>query len=134
MRSPILSTFILNLTKRRPNLFNRNQQTTQITKNGTSNSLPADEIQDTTLTTKVLANLEEFRIAVSQAQLDGIECLTVNEKLFSYLAKNSNGSYITYGSPGVKVYKEGSKEETDKFESLSAESLLNIKPKNAWAV
>lgn len=77
------------------------------------------------LMTKVLDNLDEFRIAVSQAQLDGVKHLTVNEKLFNYLTKGSNDLYITYGAPGVKIYKEGCKEKADALDARTAEQAHN---------
>lgn len=70
-------------------------------------------------------NLEEFRIAVGQAQLDGIKHITVTDKLFNYLTKGSTDSYITYGSPGIKVYREGLKEKADLKDSRTAEQAMN---------
>lgn len=70
----------------------------------------------------VIDNPEDFRMAVGNAQLDGVEHLEVSEKLFKYLLKNSKSRYITYGNPGVKVYLAGTKDKYDYEDSLNAEA------------
>lgn len=73
----------------------------------------------------VIDNPDEFRLRVGQAQMEGIKYLIVTEKLFSYLTKNSPDLYMTYGVPGVKVYKEGMKDKADAIDSRTAEQAMN---------
>ncbi len=91
-------------------------------KSGSFNSSPTVETQDNDLTKKILDNPEEFRVAVGQAQMDGIQHLEVTEKLFAYLTRNSDTKYLTYGDPGLKIYKAGTKDAIEKVESMNAEA------------
>lgn len=104
-------------------MLNLTRHTHQTTKNGTSTN-SNEVIDQASLLTKTLDNLEEFRLAVSQAQIEGIKHLTVSDKLFAYLTKNSNDLYITYGDPGLKLYREGLKDKAEKRDSRTAEQAM----------
>ena len=65
---------------------------------------------------------DKFASAIGNAQLDGLEYVEVEERLFKHLVKNSKTPYITYGKPGIKVYKRGTREELEKIDDMSAES------------
>ncbi len=72
-------------------------------------------------TEPVIDNPEDFRIALGNAQMDGKEFIEVSPKLYSYLLKNAKSPYITYGDPGIKVYKAGTREDIEREEAMSAE-------------
>lgn len=68
---------------------------------------------------------EEFRMAIGALQMSGEDTLEVGPKLFKYLLKNSKTPYLTYGSPGIKVYLQGTKKECDRVDKLSAEAYID---------
>lgn len=70
---------------------------------------------------KVIDNPEDFRAAIHHAQLSGKDAVEVSEELFFYLVKNNQTEYLTYGSPGVKVFKEGTKDKILQLEKLPPE-------------
>lgn len=75
---------------------------------------------------KIIDNPTDFQYAVGKAQMamqegDGEDFVEVSKELFEYLVKNQKTRYITYGSPGVKVYLAGTREECEITDSLSAE-------------
>jgi hypothetical protein len=76
----------------------------------------AEEFND-----KVVDNPEDFRVAIGHAQLSGKDYIEVSEPLFNYLVKNNQTEYLTYGSPGVKVFKEGTKDKILNMENLPPE-------------
>lgn len=66
-------------------------------------------------------NPEEFRLAVGQAQMEGIDHLLVTEKLMSYLLRGNKSESLTYGDPGIRIFVEGTKEEIERVERMNAE-------------
>lgn len=68
---------------------------------------------------KVIDNPTDFQYAVGNAQMSGRTYLEVSDELFNYLVKNNNTQYLTYGNPGIKIFKEGTMEKILAFESLS---------------
>lgn len=72
----------------------------------------------------VIDNPEDFRVKVGQAQMEGVKFLTVTEKLFNYYCKSAD-DYFTYGEPGIKVYKEGTREKSETKDSRTAEQAMN---------
>lgn len=70
----------------------------------------------------VINDPEEFRIALGRAQMDQLEYIEVTPKLFDYLRKNQETRYICYGSPGIKVYKVGTRDECEKVDKMNAEN------------
>ena len=82
---------------------------------------------------EVIDNPEDFRMAIGQAQMEHHDSIEVSEKVFNYIIKNNKTKYFTYGSPGIKVYKVGTKEALDREESMSAEAyhdMVTRKPKD----
>jgi hypothetical protein len=71
---------------------------------------------------EILDTADDFRTAIGNAQMEGIDHVIVTERLFKYLIKNQTTRYLTYGDPGVKVYKEGTKKECDKEDKMNAEA------------
>jgi hypothetical protein len=67
---------------------------------------------------------ESFRMAIGAAQMNDEEFIEVGEKLFKYLLKNSKSRYLTYGSPGIKIYLKGTREALEKEEKMSGEQYL----------
>lgn len=72
----------------------------------------------------VVDNPEDFRMAVGHAQMAHAEYIEVSARMFEYLVKNNKTEYITYGSPGIKVYKEGTREKIEAWERLSPEQQM----------
>lgn len=49
------------------------------------------------------------------------EYLEVTPDFFAALTKGTKTNYLTYGSPGIKVYVQGSKGDIDREESMTCE-------------
>jgi hypothetical protein len=86
-------------------------------------------VEDVIVDDVVVDNPEDFRMAIGRAQMAGRESIEVSEELFNYLVKNNQTEYLTYGSPGVKVYRAGTRDKIEKFEALNPDeqSRLRIK-------
>ncbi len=81
----------------------------------------------------IIDNPEDFRMAVGNAQMNGEDSIEVSDKVFNYIIKNNKTKYFTYGSPGIKVYKVGTKDELDREESMTSEAyhdMITRKPKD----
>lgn len=70
---------------------------------------------------EVINDPEEFRMAIAHAQMEGVGHVIVSKKMLEFLMRGNKGVSLTYGSPGVRVYLEGTKESLDDLEKLSAE-------------
>ena len=82
---------------------------------------------------EIIDNPEDFRMAIGNAQMNGEDAIEVSEKVFKYIIKNNKTKYFTYGSPGVKVYKVGTKKDLDAEEKMGAEAyhdMITRKPKD----
>lgn len=69
----------------------------------------------------VVDSPHEFQGAIGQAQMEGLEYVEVSERMFSYLLKNNKSNYLTYGSPGIKVYRAGTRAQMEREDRMSAE-------------
>lgn len=71
----------------------------------------------------VIDNPEEFRRAVGMAQMSrkADAHVVVSEALFSFLSGNQKTRYMTYGSPGVRVFKPGDRESVLDIERMTHE-------------
>jgi hypothetical protein len=78
---------------------------------------------------EVIDNPEDFRMAIGNAQMNGAEYVEVGEKLFKYLLKNSKSKYLTYGAPGIKVYKAGTREQYEREDKMTAEAFAEYEAK-----
>jgi hypothetical protein len=76
-------------------------------------------------TAKVIDSPREFEMAVANAQMEGDEHIEVSERLFNHLVKKAKTPYLTYGKPGIKIFKEGTKEEIQRIEKMNAEDYGN---------
>lgn len=76
--------------------------------------------------TKVLDSYPDFQMAVSEAQLTGLDHLEVSHKLFKNLTKGIETNYLTWGQPGIKVYPEGTMKGIIEDEKMDAETHRNI--------
>lgn len=74
---------------------------------------------------------DKFQQAVGNAQLDGLDFIEVEEKLFKHLIKNSKTEYLTYGKPGVKVFLRGTRDQILKKDGLNAEMYHELVTKKA---
>lgn len=62
----------------------------------------------------ICTSASEFQMQVQEAQIDGEGgVVIVSDELFRRLSKGKPTPYITYGSPGVKVYPPNKKEQCD---------------------
>lgn len=78
-----------------------------------------EDVQEQEVKSLYAESPEDFRVALGQAQMEGFDHITVSEKLFNFLVKNNKTRYLTYGTPGIKIYKEGTKDECDSEDSMS---------------
>lgn len=69
----------------------------------------------------VIDNPEEFRMAVANAQMEGVDHVVVTEKVLKYLLRGNKSESLTYGDPGVRVFLEGTKDEIERVERMNAE-------------
>lgn len=102
----------------------QNQKAPQVqtTKSGTSTNSDLAEILDPTdLLLKVIDSPEEFRNAVSQAQMNNQDFLTVSPRMFKYLIKDEKLNSFTYGQPGIQVFKDGTREDVEREQDMSAD-------------
>ena len=71
-----------------------------------------------------------FQKKVGYAQMakkkgEGVDYVIVDQEMFDYLVSNQKTNYLTYGNPGIKVYKEGTKQTYDDMDNMTAEDYLN---------
>jgi hypothetical protein len=95
--------------------------------NGQIKSMPvskANIVEVEEVDVKVVDNPHDFNMAIGHAQMAGRDYLEVSEELFNYLVKNNQTDYLTYGSPGVKVYRAGTKEKIERLEKLSPDEQI----------
>lgn len=69
----------------------------------------------------VIDSPDDFRMAVAEAQMAGVDHLVVSERVMKYLLRGNKSEYLTYGDPGLKIFLEGTKEEIERRERMSAE-------------
>ncbi len=74
-------------------------------------------------TDQVIGSIPDFRAAVGQAQLSGQDYVIVTDEIFKYLLNGGKSSYICYGSPTIRVYKEGTRDKIEADESKSVNVL-----------
>lgn len=60
----------------------------------------------------------EKAIMKAHAMAESDPHLIVSEELFQALANGRKTNYLTYGSPGVKVYRAGTKADIDAEENM----------------
>lgn len=67
-------------------------------------------------------DLASFNSAVLNSAMENIKEFTVSRRLFDFLCKDKESKYMTYGSPGVRVYPEDCKrDEIEILEQMNAE-------------
>lgn len=76
---------------------------------------------------EVLDDPTSFQMAIGHAQMDGKDHVIVSERLFNHLLRGNKSNYLTYGTPGIKIYKAGTKEECDSTDAMNAEEYHNWK-------
>lgn len=61
--------------------------------------------------------------------------LEVTDMFFKALTKGQKTSYLTYGKPGIKIYRSGTKAECDAEDNMSADDarIKEIKERQAEA-
>lgn len=93
----------------------------------------ADVTETDAVVSEVIDNPEEFRMAIGNCQLEGRNWVEVSERLFNYLIKNQKTAYITYGDPGIKVFKTGTRAGIAKEERMSAEEYADYAARKKMA-
>lgn len=82
-----------------------------------------------------LDNYDDFNNAVLEIHRTtspGDEpCLEVSEKLFGALTRGQKTSYLTYGQPGIKVFKVGTQDQIEREEAMPAEANRDLQIKRA---
>ncbi len=79
-------------------------------------SITLEEAPDT-----VIDTLDDYRRALDNAQLDGLDYIEVSEKVFNRVKPgHSDIDNFTTGNPGVMVYKLGKREALEAIERMSA--------------
>lgn len=68
-----------------------------------------------------LDNFQDFDMAVNEAKHTGLDHLEVTPKLFKNLTKGTVTPYLTWGSPGIKVFQEGTMKSLLQDELMGAE-------------
>lgn len=83
------------------------------------------EMDTQTLEDPVLNTTQDFHMAVERCGVDHIDYLEVTDELFNrlfhHIVKGPEQMYVTHGSPGIKVYRKGMKDECDKRDRMQSE-------------
>lgn len=83
------------------------------------------------LPAQAISNYRELDQAMIDAQREGLEFLEVTPELFEALTKGQDTMYLTMGKPGVKIYKAGTKEMCDEFDTMTCEDRMRHDAKKA---
>lgn len=85
--------------------------------------------------TKAIDNHQDFNSALLEKQAGIVDdpnpYLEVSEKFFKALSKGRDLRSMTYGDPGVRIYRIGTKEEIDLEEKMPADKFREIELKRA---
>lgn len=73
----------------------------------------------------VVDSYEGFKQAIDEARAHGIDSIEVSEKVMKVISGQPKTKSITYGTPGIRVYLSGVRDQIDKEESMSAETYYN---------
>lgn len=74
----------------------------------------------------VIDSPEDFRMAVATAQMEGVDHLIVTKRVFDYLLRGNKSESLTYGDPAVRIFLEGTKEEIERKEKMTAEQVHEL--------
>ncbi len=99
---------------------------------GVIHTMPVNERVEVegSLADKIIDNPTDFTMALGHAQMAQKSYLEVSKRMFDFLRKTAKTKYLTYGSPGVKVFLQGTREEIEKEETMSAEQYAEYVAKN----
>lgn len=65
---------------------------------------------------------EEFFDAVQRAHAEERDWLEVTDEVFKMLVRNQKTNYLTYDSPGIKVFRVGTRDQILKEEAMTPEA------------
>lgn len=70
---------------------------------------------------ETVETMPQFQLAIANAQGLGIDSIEVSENVFNAFARAMKhpSDFFTYGQPGVKVYKTGTREILEKKQRLT---------------
>lgn len=74
----------------------------------------------------VVTELAQFRNALSAAQLAKKTYLEVSEEIFTFLANGEVTNYINYGTPTIRIFRPGTKEEIERRERMNIDALAKL--------
>jgi hypothetical protein len=73
--------------------------------------------------------LDETMLEMQRSPETAPAYLEVTKEFFQALTRGTKTNYLTYGSPGVKIYMQGTKPAIDAEENLSAEDWRTLEIK-----
>lgn len=70
--------------------------------------------------------VSDFHAAIAKAQNSGAQhkYIEVSPEVFHHFMQGADSKYFWHGSPGVKVFKVGTRDEIEKEESMTQEDKL----------
>jgi len=80
-----------------------------------------EEIKQNAVNAGVPDTIAEFEKTVSDRLFSGFDFIEVSERIFKHYCVDPNTGYFTWGKPGIKVYRVGTKDEFDKIDRMKSE-------------
>lgn len=80
-----------------------------------------EEIKQAAAEPGVPDTIADFERAISDRLFAGYDHIEVTERIFKHYCVDPNTNYFTYGKPGIKVYRVGTKAEFDKIDRMKPE-------------
>lgn len=69
----------------------------------------------------VITSFQDFERAYRIATMEGVDTLEVTPEVFDYICTDKNSASLTWGKPGVRVFKAGTVDSILKEENMRAE-------------
>lgn len=79
----------------------------------------SNKVYDVNAASEVIDDLNKFSIAITTAQATRKSYIEVTKTVFDSIMQGRKTGYFTYGSPGIKVYIKGTKEDFDRKDKLT---------------
>lgn len=86
-----------------------------ISKTSSSNKVQTVNLND------VITSFQDFERAYRIASMEGVDTLEVTPEVFDYICSDKNSDSLTWGKPGVRVFKAGTVDEILKRENMKAD-------------
>jgi hypothetical protein len=75
----------------------------------------------------------DFQKAVMDRMMAGYDFIEVSDRIFDFYRVDPDTAYFTWGKPGIKVYRAGTKPELDRLDRMKAEEYAEYKAKKRMA-